>query len=160
MTITYRAVKGSPLTNAEVDANFQTLSDEKAPKADPVFTGLLSIQQVSELMILKTGATGTVAHDFDTSAIFYHTSIANNFTANFTNVPTTNDRAIAITLVLIQGATPYIPSAVQIGGVGQTILWANGGAPTGTSNGVDVVTFTLIRTGSTWTVTGQLLAYY
>jgi hypothetical protein len=159
MTIVYRSVKGSPLTNAEVDGNFLTLATDKADKASPTFTGTVTIQQVSELMNGKTGATGVVAHDFSTGAIFYHTSIASDFTANFTSVPTTNDRAIALTLVLFQGGTPYIPSAVQIAGGGQTINWANGITPTGTSTGIDVVTFTLTRISSVWTVLGQLLPY-
>lgn len=38
-TLTLRMVKGSPLTNAEVDANFTNLNNDKAPLANPTFTG-------------------------------------------------------------------------------------------------------------------------
>ena len=38
-TLTLRMVKGTPLTNAEVDANFTNLNNDKAPLANPTFTG-------------------------------------------------------------------------------------------------------------------------
>jgi plastocyanin len=118
-------------------------------------------QQTSEVLNTKTSATGPVEHDFETGAIWYHSSISTNFTANFTRVPTTNNRTIVCTLVLQQGATAYIPNAVQIGGVGQTIKWlGSASAPTGNANKVDIVRFTLIRTGSAWAqVLGSLTTY-
>jgi plastocyanin len=125
----------------------------------PSFTGTVTVQQLTEVLNTKTAATGTVAHDLSTGAIFYHSSISANFTANFTNVPTTNDRTVAVVLVLNQGATARIPSAVQIDSVAQNILWQGGLIPTGTANRVDVVSFTLIRTGSAWTVIGALTTY-
>jgi hypothetical protein len=123
------------------------------------FTGLTTLQQSSEILNTKTAATGTVEHDFSTGAIWYHTNISANFTANFTNVPTTNNRAISSVLLLVQGATPRIPSAVQIGGASQTLEWQGGTVPSGTANQIDLVSFTLIRTGSAWTVLGSLTTY-
>jgi hypothetical protein len=125
----------------------------------PSFTGTVTVQQLTEVLNTKTAATGTVTHDLSTGAIFYHSSISANFTANFTNVPTTNNRTVAVALVLSQGATARIPSAVQIAGVAQTILWQGGTLPSGTASRVDVVSFTLIRTGSAWTVIGALTTY-
>jgi len=124
-------------------------------------SGLTTLQEITETLDTKTAATGTVTHDFSTSAIWYHSSISANFTANFTNVPTTNNRTITVTLLLVQTSTGRYPSAVQIDGVGQTIKWANGVIPTPTSvaGAVDVVTFSLIRTGSAWTVLGQLAPF-
>ena len=98
-------------------------------------------------------------HDYDTGAIFYHTSIAANFTANFTNVPTTNNRTSSVALILVQGATPRLPTAVAIDGATQTIEWQGGTIPTGTASQIDLVSFTLIRTASTWTVLGSLTTY-
>jgi hypothetical protein len=119
------------------------------------------LQQTSEVLNTKTSATGPVEHDFETGAIWYHTSISTNFTANFTRVPTTNNRTIVCTLVLQQGATAYIPNAVQIGGVGQTIKWlGSASAPTGNANKVDIVSFTLVRAGSAWAqVLGSLTSF-
>ena len=106
-----------------------------------------------------TGATSIVTHDTSTGTTFYHTSIASNFTANFTNVPTTNNRTISVALILVQGSTPYYPNAVQINGTPQTIKWANALAPTPTASRVELVTFSLIYMSSTWTVIGQLGTY-
>jgi hypothetical protein len=125
----------------------------------PIFTGTTTLQQSTEVLNTKTTATGTVTHDFSTGAIFYHSSISASFTANFTNVPETNNRTIVISLILAQGATPFIPNAVQIGGVAQTIKWQDNTVPTGNASKVDIASFSLIRTGSAWTVLGGLSTY-
>ena len=122
-------------------------------------SGLTTLTYTSEKLNTKTSATGTVTHDLSTGSIFYHSSISNNFTANITNVPTTNDRAIGVTLVLAQGVTPYMSTALQIDGSAQTIKWVNNSTPTGTASKVDIVGFSLIRTGSAWTVLGQYSTY-
>lgn len=119
-----------------------------------------TFQQTLEVLNTKTGATGTVAHDFSSGAIWYHSSIVANFTANFTNVPTAVDnRTMTVALILIQGSTAYIPNAVQIAGVSKTINWLGGSAPAGNASKVDVVSFTLIYSGTTWTVLGSLSSY-
>jgi hypothetical protein len=127
--------------------------------ADLIISGLTTLTYTSEKLTTKTSATGTVTHDLSTGSIFYHSSISNNFTANITNVPTTNDRAIGVTLVLAQGVTPYMSTALQIDGSAQTIKWVNNITPTGTASKVDIVGFSLIRTGSAWTVLGQYSTY-
>ena len=122
-------------------------------------TGLTTLTHTSEKLNTKTSATGTVTHDLTTGAIFYHSSISSSFTANITNVPDTNDRAIGVTLVLAQGTTAYMVTALQIDSNAQTIKWVNNSTPSGAANKVDVVGFSLIRTGSTWTVLGQYSTY-
>ena len=118
-----------------------------------------NIYKQTELLSTITNASGVVTHDFSTNAIFNHTSLAANFTANFTNVPTTSNRAINAVLVLNQGASAYIPNAVQIGGVAQTIKWVGATAPEGTINAVDVISFSLLRIGTSWTVLGSYSNY-
>jgi hypothetical protein len=122
-------------------------------------SGLSTLAESTEVLSSLSGATGTVVHNLNNGAIFYHTSPAANWTANFTNVPTTNDRTVSVSLVIVQGGTARIPNAVQIGGAAQTIEWYGGTAPTGNANQVDVVSFTLIRVGSAWTVLGSLATY-
>ena len=122
-------------------------------------SGLTTLTYTSERLSTKTSATGTITHDLTTSSIFYHSSISNNFTANITNVPITEDRAIGVTLVLSQGGTAYMVTALQIDGNAQTIKWVNNSVPSGAANKVDVVGFSLIRTGSSWTVLGQYSTY-
>lgn len=121
--------------------------------------GGTTLSQSSEVYNTKTGATGVVTHDFATGSIFYHSSMAANFTANFTNVPTTDGRTNIATLILVQGATPYYPNAVQIAGISQSIKWLGGSAPSATANRTELVSFTMIRVGATWTVTGSLSSY-
>ena len=106
-----------------------------------------------------TGATGVTTHDCSNGHIFRHTGIAANFTANFTNLGLTNDHGSTVALLLIQGSTSYIPTAVQIGGVSQTILWQGGSSPSGTNNGTDIVTFSIIQASGTYTILGNIISY-
>jgi len=122
-------------------------------------SGLFNLQQSTELIQNKTSATGTVSHDFSTGAIFYHSSIVANFTANITNVDTTNNRAKVVTLILNQGGTAYIPNSIQIDGSSQTINWTNGEEPTGNANKIDLVTFTMLRISSAWQVLGSFSSF-
>jgi hypothetical protein len=121
--------------------------------------GMVSLSEVQETLLTKTGATGTVVHDFFTGAIFYHSSIAANFTPNFTNMPTDADKAYAITLILNQGGTGYFPTAVQVNSGAVTLRWANNTAPTPGTNSINTVTYTLFYTGSTWYVTAQFTKF-
>jgi hypothetical protein len=122
-------------------------------------SGLTSIQQATETIQTKTGATGTVTHDFTTGSVFFHTSMSADFTANFTNMPTTADKVIVIGLFLIQGSTPYRATAIQIDGVAQTINWPNATVPTATANRKEVQSFTFVYTGGSWYVFGNLTSF-
>jgi hypothetical protein len=115
--------------------------------------------QIIEPIVTKTSATGTVVHDLAQGAVFYHTSMSANFTANITNVPTTNDRMITVVLVLIQGSSPRYPNALQINGSSVTIQWAGGSVPIPTANKTEYVLFSIMRTSSTFTAVGQLVSY-
>lgn len=115
--------------------------------------------QLVEAIRTKSSAGLTVVHDFRTSSTWYHNLISQNFTPNFTNVPSDNERVIQCKLILNQGATPYIPNAIQVNSNSQTINWLGSSTPSGTANKKDVVTFTLIRTGSAWVVLGKLETY-
>ena len=160
--IIYRAGKGTPLTNDEVDANFQSLDDTKLSASSPVIQGPLTMQECIELFGEKSGATGVVVHDFSAGAIWYHSSIVGNFTVNLTNVATTTERAMGVTLVLAQGVTGFIPNAIQINGSAQTIKWANGTVPTPSSGAgtLDIVTFSILRISTpVWVVAAQLLPF-
>jgi hypothetical protein len=121
--------------------------------------GVSNLLQTVETLSNKTGATGVVAHSFLTATLWYHSSIAANFTANFTSVPTTNNRSLVFTLILAQGGTAYIPNAVQIDGVAQTINWLNSTVPVGTAGKKEIVSFTCLRVGSAWTVLGSLTSH-
>jgi len=141
---------GTPLLDSDSSISFS------AP--DGVFVD--SFARTSELIVNLNNATGTVDHDLDVSTVFNHSSISGNFTANFVNVPTDNNKIISVTLILNQGAAPFIPNAVEIDGVSQTVEYQGGaGAYTGNGNDTDVVSFSLIRINDTWKVISSLTTY-
>ena len=113
----------------------------------------------TETLNVLTGSTGVVAHNYNTGGLWIHTSISANFTANFTNVPTTNNRTNNFTLMLYQGASPYYPNVVQIDGVAQTILWFDGNTPIPVANKTEIATFSLVRVSDTWRVLGSYGMY-
>lgn len=115
--------------------------------------------QITDPIVPLTGATGTVAHDLKLGSVFHHSSVSANFTANITNVPTTNNRTVVVVLVIEQGLTAYLPTALQINGTSQSINWINGSAPTGTASKKEIVAFTLIRTGDAWAALGTFSTF-
>ena len=127
--------------------------------ANLIVSGVTTYGLSADLVVLKTGATGTVTHDTGSGALFYHTSPAANFIVNLINLPTTTDRMLSVTLLISQGATPYIPSALWIDSFVQTVKWVGGVAPTGTISKIDIISYNLLRTGGSWTVLGQSTYY-
>lgn len=116
-------------------------------------------QGVIEGFSSLASATGVVAHNCANGHIFRHTGISADFTANFTNLGITDDHGTMVSLILVQGGTAYIPTAVQIDGAAQTILWQGGSAPSGTASGTDIVSFSITQSAGTRTVLGQLTSY-
>ena len=114
---------------------------------------------VHEQFQAKVDAIGVVTHDCSSGHIFYHTSPDANWTANFTNLNLSTTYATSITLIIVQGATGYYPSAVQIAGSAQTINWQGNVNPTVSTSRTDVVTFSIINNSGTYTVLGQLTGF-
>jgi hypothetical protein len=61
--------------------------------------------------------------------------------------------------VISQGGTAYIPNALQIAGVAQTINWQGGSAPSGNANKKDIVSFSILNSAGTYIVLGQLVSF-
>ena len=137
--------------------------DENANATFPVGVTLLHILKIDdgvhEKFQAKTSSTGTVTHDCSLGHVFYHTSSVANWTANFTNLSLSSSYATTVTLVIPQGGTGYYPSAVQIGGAAQTILWQGNTTPTPSTNRTDVVTFSILNNSGTYIVLGQLTGF-
>jgi hypothetical protein len=133
------------------------LSESLTVSGTASFNGLTVLQEVTEVINSTPGATAsTVVYDFSTGSNWYHSAANTDYTANFTNIPTTNNRVITATIVMSQSSTAYMPTAVQIDGSSQQIRWA-GGTASGTPNQVDIVGFTFIRSGNVWDkVLGQI----
>ena len=119
----------------------------------------LNVKQVFESTNALANATGTITHDCINGHIFVHSTPSANFTANFTNAEVVSNNATAFTLVINQGATAYVPTAVQIANNAQTVNWQGGTQPAGNPNKKDVVTFSVINNNGTWITLGQLTSY-
>ncbi len=126
---------------------------------DLTMGGRATLATTVEKVLPSVGGTGTVSFDTTSVGIFYVNGPTGDVTANFTNVPTTNNRILTPTVILSQSATPRIVSGVQINSVSAPILWANKLTPSGSANQQDVFGFSLIRSGSVWTVLGQMSTY-
>ena len=114
---------------------------------------------VEESFTKLTGQSGVVAHDCSNGYMFYHTGMTGDITANFTNLSLASGHATNLTVVIDQGGTEYEITAVQIGGAAQTIVWQNNNAPTGTANGVDSFSFTILNDGGSYVVLGQMVSF-
>jgi hypothetical protein len=114
---------------------------------------------VAERFYTITGATGTVIHNCQWGHIWYHTGVTADFTANITNLALTQEDTTNVAVVVNQGGTGYIPNAVEIDGVAQTIVWQSNSAPTATDNGVDTFSFTIMNDGGTYMVLGQSTSF-
>jgi hypothetical protein len=122
--------------------------------------GLSILKTISEDIVALSGATGTVNHDFGSSAVFYHTGINANFTCNLIGVPTTQNKAYSIALILNQGATGRIPNSFAVNsGTPITINWSNGATPVANANKIDIVAFSLVNVAGTFVVYGQLSSF-
>ena len=97
--------------------------------------------------------------DCDHGHLFYVTNATGDITTNLTNFGLTAEYGTNITVIINQGATPYIVTAVQIGGAAQTINWQGGSAPTGNANGIDSFSFTILNDGGTYVVLGQMVDF-
>jgi hypothetical protein len=121
--------------------------------------GLANLHSTSEKISTKTNASGTVVHDFNDGAIWYHANMVSNFTVNLTNIPIATNRSIGIALILAQGNNAVIPDALQIDGVTQVINWQDSVIPTGDINSTNIVNFMLIRLSSSWLILASLSTY-
>jgi hypothetical protein len=166
MSYTLPVASTTTLGGVKVDGNTIVINNGIISAAtagafnSPTITGITTIQHLSEVVTPITEATGTVEHNFNTgSSIFYHTNVADNFTANFTNVPTTNDKSYFLTLIVVQGGTAYVPHAVSIEGVSQNLYWTNNDQPEGTANKTEFFTFNLLRRNNAWLITAGVTTY-
>jgi hypothetical protein len=120
---------------------------------------LENVLKTNEVLTNIAGATGTVTFNYSAGPIFNVTTPAANWTADITNVPTTDNRATNTAIIITQGTTPYVPTVIQIAGVTQTINWIDNVAPSGNANKTDVITLSMLRVGGSWNVLGSYVNY-
>jgi hypothetical protein len=145
--------------NTSDDVIFNDISSANIIAVSVDVSGKTSLTQVVETFTSIANANSVVTHDCSTGQIFNHTSIDDNFTANFTNLNLESGKATTITLVLNQGGTAYIANTVQIESSAQTINWSANTVPTGNVNAVDVISFSIFNNSGTHIVLGQLSTF-
>jgi hypothetical protein len=118
-----------------------------------------NFRQTVELAMSETLTTSTYSVNFNDGSIKYLSSVSTDFQVDFTNLPTLENTTITYTLILNQGATPYMITDLTINGGGaETIKWANGSEPSGNANQVDIVGLMFVygATASLAHVLGQM----
>ena len=112
---------------------------------------------LEKVTISATAATGTINYDLSTQSVLYYTSNATgNWTLNIRGNSSTTvnsmmatGQSMTLAFLATQGSTAYYNSAVTIDGSSVTPKWFGGSAPSaGNANGIDVYTYTIIKTGS------------
>jgi hypothetical protein len=169
VTATYFIGNGSQLTGTIANATYALSAGTVTTAAQPNITSLGTLSSLnvtgtstfasSQEVTVSGTPSGTVNYDLYSGVVFDVTPVA-NWTANVSNIATTNNRATVVTFIINQGSTPYIPNVFQISGVGQTVKWINSTAPTGTASKIDVIAYSLVRSSAgAWTVLGQSATY-
>ena len=131
--------------------------------------GTLKINEVIEKAALDTSTSGLFQAELKERAVVY---LTNNQTANrqinFRGDGSTSldsmlsvGESITMSVLADQGATPYYFNTYTIDGNAATMRWSGGSAPSGgNASGIDVYSFTIIKTASaTFTVLGSLTQY-
>lgn len=101
----------------------------------------------------------TVVYDLSGGSVWYHSSVSNDYTANFVNVPTIDDRVVTVNVIISQGSTAYAPTTIQINGDVYPVKWKDG-ISSADINKVDSFEFNFIRSGGSWVqVLGDVKKY-
>ena len=110
--------------------------------------------------IVANAGSGGKDYDCSSAGIHHLSNIAGDIDANLTNLSLQVGYSTTVTFVLNQSSSAKVVKTLSIGGTSQTIKWVGGVVPTGTASGVDAMSFSLIRTGtSSYTVLGQLVPF-
>ena len=123
------------------------------------FTGRTDISEMRETIYPSSVSGGVLTCNYNNGCVFYLPSGASStFIVEISNVPTDNNYATTISIIVNQGSPAGYPSptTLNINGSAVSIKWANSTAPTsGNANKVDIWNFTLIRYSDSWTVLGS-----
>lgn len=132
----------------------------------PTFTNITTTGQIIEsFQSYTTAITGSPSITFScTNGNIWMVAPTGGpgsaWTALFTNLAITTGQATNITMIVSQGSTPHIPSAVSINGTSVTVDWQGGSVPTGNANKLDAIAYSVLQTGaSTYVVFGQLVTF-
>ena len=158
------AANGAGLTvdGANATLTYASASDNWNFNKGLDVNGSLQINEVIESAAISATTSGTLTMDMNQQAVlFCNVNQTANRTVNFQgdNVVNVDDmlavgQSMSAAVLLAQGSSAYYLNAYQIDGNAVTPKWQGGSAPTsGNASGIDVYTFTIIKTASaTFTV--------
>ena len=160
------AADGAGLTIEGAGVNFQWSDADQQMSLNQALSvnGALKINEVYESVTIDTN-TGSSAFAVDVSAravVYLTANQTANRTINFSNANASLEigQSATVAVLATQGSTAYYFNAYQVDGSSVTPKW-QGGAPTeGTASGIDVYSFTSIKTAdATFTVLASLAAF-
>lgn len=142
---------------------------EKAPLASPTFTGSVGLATPTETVTVSGTGFAGYTMDAATSGIVLLTgnatasgalNVRGSSSVTLDSMLATG-RSLSVVLLVTNGASAFYPNAFQIDGVGKTVKWMSGFAPSaGNTNSIDAWSFTIIKTGSAaYTVLGQVTKF-
>jgi hypothetical protein len=121
------------------------------------YTGSQGIT-INEPYLSYTASSSTLILDCTQTRVFNVTpQVA--FGINLTNLNLSSNYVTNIVLVLNQGATARIPTSLQIEGSSKTIKWQGGTIPVPSANKTDMLSFSILYDGSSYSVYGQLIPF-
>ena len=158
------AADGAGLTIEGAGVNFEWTDARK----DMSLNKGLKVREIKEGVTTETSTTGVLNHSVMGGAVRYLTANQTaNRTINFRGDTSTSldsimrvGDSVTIAVLATQGSTAYYFNTVQVDTTTVTPKW-QGGAPTeGNASGIDVYSFTIIKTAnSTFTVLASLAAF-
>ena len=153
-------IAGTVYTNAQPNITSLGTLSSLTVSGSALFAGVSSFVLGRDRFSIITSATGTTTHDVSNGAVFYHLLPSGSFTPDFTNVDTTDSYATVVVLFIQQGATPYVPTTnISVNGSAVTVRWLSATTPTGTANGYDMISYSLIRYIGSWIALGQSASF-
>lgn len=115
----------------------------------------IDVVNVRESFTTVSGVSSFYAQDCSDGHVVYFTSPAANFDINFYNLDLDQDKSTALTVVVNQGNTAYVPQNISINAIPQIVYWQGGLEPIGTANGIDVISLSVLNASGDYVVLGQ-----
>ena len=117
-----------------------------------------NIDSVTEKLVPYDEPSTGITHNFLSGSIAYVSNPSSDFVIDVVQTPTTNNKAIGLTVIVEQGTPAYKITGFKINSDDEgsvSINWYGGSQPTGTTNSTDIYSFSLIKVNNTWRVLGQ-----
>jgi len=168
-TLSLAALSPSPVGSYGTSSSIPALTIDAYGRITSASNVGIGVPSVVGYLLENTGvtttpATGTINFDLQSHPTIFSTvnataaftlNIRGSFTTPLNTLMSVN-QSLTVSFLYQTGTTAYGLSALQIDGVGQTIRWANGVAPTAIASNINVYAFTIIKTAaSTYTVIGS-----